>query len=110
MLITVDLGVCMKFFGIMAMMLLLCVTAANAQYAAQNDAMYMATLKAVADYKIEDEENIKDIESLRANQRFLTELRKMLGKLSNRRTKNSVNTRVYNILLKAGKDIYNELK
>lgn len=110
MLTIVSLGVCMKFLMIISAIFLLCGTEAQAQYAAQNEAVYIATLKAVADYKIEDEKNIKDIESLRSNQRFLLELRKMLDKLSNNRTKNSVNTRVYNILLKAGKEIYNELK
>ena len=84
-------------------------TPAKAQYAAQNDAKYMATLKAVVDYKINDEENYDDIESLRQNKRFNAELRKMISKLSNRRTKNSTNNRVYRILLQAGKDVYNEL-
>ena len=81
----------------------------GAQYSAQNEAKYMATLKAVVDYKINDEENYDDIESLRQNKRFNAELRKMISKLSNRRTKNSTNNRVYRILLQAGKDVYNEL-
>lgn len=81
----------------------------QAQYAAQNDAKYMATLKAVADYKIDDEENLKGVEDLRQNPKFNKELTKMLSKLSNKRTKNSTNSRIYKILLKAGKDIYNEL-
>lgn len=109
-LILVDKGVCMKFSGLVFLIILSMLTEAYAQYSAQNDAVYMATLKAVADYKIGDEENLKDVENLRANQRFLLDLRKMLDKLSNRRSKNSTNTRVYNILLKAGKEIYNELK
>ncbi len=100
----------MKLFKAVFLALLLMTGAAKAQYSAQNDAAYMATLKAVADYKIGDEENLKDVEALRANQRFLLDLRKMLDKLSNRRSKNSTNTRVYKILLKAGKEIYNELK
>ena len=81
----------------------------NAQFASQRDAMYLATIKAVADYKINDEENIKDIEILRQSQKFHDELTKMLSKLSNNRTKNSTNNRGYKILIKAGKDIYNEL-
>lgn len=89
--------------------LLLSVSAAHAQFSAQAEAKYMATLKAVVDYKINDEENYNDIESLRQNKRFNQELSKMISKLSNRRTKNSTNSRVYKILLKAGKDIYNEL-
>ena len=99
----------MKFI-LSLLVLLLISSASEAQYTAQNDAMYIATLKAVVDYKIEDDENIKDVESLRNNKRFLIDLRRMLDKLSNRRTKNSTNTRVYKILIKAGKDIYNELK
>ena len=82
---------------------------ANAQYSSQKDAMYLATIKAVADYKINDEENIKDIEILRQNKKFHDELTKMLSKLSNSRNKDSINNRVYKILIKAGKDIYNEL-
>lgn len=82
---------------------------ASAQFAAQNDAKYIATLKAVVNYKIDDEENLSAIESLRENQAFNRRLQRMLNKLQNSRTKNSTNRRVYNILLKAGKDIYNEL-
>ena len=82
---------------------------AKAQYSAQNEAKYMATLKAVVDYKINDEENYHDIESLRQNKRFNKELSEMLSKLSNRRTKNTTNSKIYKILLKAGKDVYNEL-
>lgn len=100
----------MKLFQAVLGAILLMIGVAKAQYSAQNDAAYMATLKAVADYKISDEENLKDVEALRSNQRFLLDLRKMLDKLSNRRSKNSTNTRVYKILLKAGKEIYNELK
>ena len=82
---------------------------ASAQFAAQNDAKYIATLKAVTNYKIDDEENINAVESLRENQAFNRKLQRMMSKLQNSRTKNSTNRRVYNILLKAGKDIYNEL-
>lgn len=83
---------------------------AAAQYAAQNDAKYIATLKAVVNYKIEDEENLSAVEQLRENQQFNRQLMRMLEKLQNTRTKNSTNRRVYDILLRAGKDIYNELK
>lgn len=82
---------------------------ASAQFAAQNDAKYIATLKAVVIYKIDDDENLAAVESLRENQAFNRRLQRMLDKLQNSRTKNSTNRRVYNILLKAGKDIYNEL-
>ncbi len=82
---------------------------AQAQYAAQQDAEYIATLKAVVNYKIDDEENLKDIESLRENQVFARKLTRMMNKLQNTRSKNSTNRRIYNILLKAGRDIYREL-
>lgn len=110
-MLTVDvIGMCMKIFLSAIILCLVVSTNTFAQYSAQNDAMYLAIVKAVADYKIADEENIKDVESLRSNQRFMNELSQMMGKLSNRRAKNSVNTRVYKILIKAGKEIYNELK
>lgn len=109
MLIAVIKGVCMKIFWMVLISFILLIPRANAQYSAQNDAMYLGTLKAVIDYKIADEENIKNIEELRSNKRFMLELRKMMDKLSNRRNKNATNTRVYKILIKAGKDIYNEL-
>ena len=82
---------------------------AQAQYASQKEADYMATLKAVTDYKMNDEENIKDIEKLRQDEKFNKKLQKMLDQLSNTRSKNSKNRRIYNILQKAGKDIYDEL-
>lgn len=84
-------------------------TKAQAQLTSQKDAQYMATLKAVVNYKIDDEENISKIEDLRNDKRFNQKLQKMLEKLQNTRTKNSTNKRVYNILLKAGQEIYKEL-
>ena len=83
---------------------------AQAQYASQMDAAYLATLKAVADYKINDEENLDEVEELRQDEKFNKKLRKMLNKLDNRKSKNSENKRVYEILKKAGRDIYDELK
>jgi len=79
---------------------------AYAQFSAQKDAQYIATLKAVVNYKINDEENLKDIESLRQNQAFNQKLQNMLNKLQNSRTKNTTNRRVQQILEKAGQDIY----
>ena len=99
----------MKFFWVAAIGLILPLSSSNAQYSAQKDAMYIATLKAVVNYKIDDEENYRDMEALRQNRRFNEKLSKMMSKLSNQRTKNSTNSRVYRILLQAGKDIYNEL-
>ena len=99
----------MKQLGLLVLISFLFVSTAFAQYTSQKEAVYMATIKAVVDYKINDEENLKKVEELRQDERFKKDLLEMLGKLSNRRSKNSVNNRVYKILLKAGKDIYNEL-
>ncbi len=85
---------------------LLSVGNASAQFSAQKDAQYIATLKAVVNYKIDDEENVKDIEKLRQNQAFNRKLQRMLDKLQNTRTKNSTNRKVLQILEKAGEDIY----
>ena len=96
-------------YSVLALATVFFVTTAQAQYSAQKEAVYMATLKAVTDYKMNDEENINELEQLRENQRFNKELQKMIEKLSNRRTKNSINAKVYRILLQAGKDLYKEL-
>lgn len=80
-----------------------------AQFSAQKDAAYLATLKAVTDFKINDDEVLKDIEKLRQNEKFNQDLQKMLYKLTNSRTKTGKNRRVYQILQRAGKEIYDEL-
>lgn len=82
---------------------------AEAQMSASKDAQYLATIKAVADFKINDEENLREIERLRENKRFNQKLQKMLDQLDNKRTKNSKNKRVLQILEEAGKEIYNIL-
>ena len=69
----------------------------------------MATLKAVVNYKINDEENLQQVESLRQNKMFNAKLQRMLNKLSNKRSKDTTNQKVLDILEKAGKDIYNLL-
>ena len=81
-------------------------SSALAQFSAQKDAQYIATLKAVVNYKINDEEILQDIESLRQNKAFVQKLQRMLNKLQNTRTKNTTNTKVQQILEKAGQDIY----
>lgn len=73
--------------------------------AAKEDAENLAILMAVMNYKIDDNEYLKDMESLRQDERFNRRLRKMLDKLSNNRTKNSTNKKVLDILEKAGKDL-----
>lgn len=85
---------------------LLSVNIANAQYSASKDAQYMATVKAVANFKIEDEEISRDIAKLRQNKAFNEKLQKMLEKLSNRRTKDTTNRKVLQILEEAGEQIY----
>ena len=47
----------------------------------EEEAMYIATLKAVLDYKMEDEKNIKRIEKLRHDKKFNQKLEKMLSEL-----------------------------
>ncbi len=83
---------------------------AAAQYSSQRDARNMAVLKAVVNVKIDDEENLKDMEKLRANQAFNRDLQRMLDKLDNSRTKNSKNKQVLDVLERAGNDIYNLLR
>ena len=82
---------------------------AQAQLSATKDAQYIAVLKAVVNYKIDDEENIRNIERLRSDKRFNAKLQKMLDKLTNERSKNTTNRRVMQILEQAGKDLYNLL-
>ena len=96
----------MKKFLLLLILSCLLASPAFAQYTAQKEAQYIATLKAVVNYKINDEEIIKDIESLRQNKAFNQKLQRMLNKLQNTRTKNNTNTRVQQILEKAGQDIY----
>lgn len=82
---------------------------ANAQYTASKDAQYLAVIKAVANYKINDEENLRQVEKLRENEKFNRKLQKMMEKLSNNRTKDTTNRKVLQILERAGKDIYDLL-
>lgn len=81
----------------------------QAQMSATKDAQYIAVLRAVVNYKIDDEENIRNIERLREDRRFNEKVQKMLDKLSNDRSKNTTNRRVLQILEQAGKDLYNLL-
>lgn len=89
-----------------ALAVVFCAGSASAQFSAQKDAQYLATLKAVVNYKIDDEENVRDVEKLRQNQAFNRKLQRMLDKLQNTRTKNTTNRKVLQILEKAGEDIY----
>ena len=78
----------------------------HAQYSASRDAQYVATLKAVVNYKIDDETIYNDIENLRQNRKFIEKLQRMLDKLNNRRTKDATNRKVLKILEDAGEQIY----
>ena len=96
----------MKYFTLTLLVCSLFVGSANAQYASQKKAAYVATLKAVVNYKIDDEENIREVEALRKDKRFHQKLQMMLDKLQNTRTKDTKNRKVLDILEKAGEDIY----
>ena len=100
----------MRMILLMFVILLCNINESKAQYSADKDAMYLATIKAVADYKINDEETIAGMNRLRQDSKFNRKLYEMIQKLDNSRNKTGKNARVYQILLKAGKDIYDELK
>lgn len=85
------------------------VSTANAQFAAQKDAEGLIILKVVADYKINDESHTRNVEKLRENKRFNEKLEKILAELDNRKSKNSKNRQILQILEQAGKDIDNIL-
>lgn len=85
-------------------------TSAQAQYSSTKNAQYLATIKAVANYKINDEEEFRNVEKLRQDARFNEKLQTMLNKLQNSKTKNSDNKRILKILEDAGKEIYDILK
>ena len=84
--------------------------AAKAQMAALNKAKYIATLKVVADHKMNDESIVDDLDRLRQHERFKKELSKMVGKLDNSKPNEARNQRIMRILERAGREIYNELK
>ena len=91
---------------LVVLMAILCACPAQAQFSASKKAQYVATLKAVTNYKIEDDEIVKDIEKLRENRSFTEDLQKKLEKLSNRRTKDGTNRKILKILENAGEEIY----
>lgn len=99
----------MKILPLVMAVTVLAASDVNAQYSASKDAQYLAVVKAVANYKINDEENLRQVEKLRENEAFNRKLQKMLEKLSNSRTKDTTNRKVLQILERAGKDIYDLL-
>ena len=76
---------------------------------ASKEASYFATLKAVLDYKMQDEKIKDDLEKLRQDEKFNEWLKKSLSKLSNNKNKTGKNQNIYNILLDSGSRIYNQL-
>ena len=80
-------------------------TSSNAQSTASKDAQYVAITKAVANYKIDDEEISKHISKLRQDKKFNAKLQKMLDSLDNNRAKNSKNRKVLEILEKTGEEL-----
>ncbi len=100
----------MKIITLIIFSLFLNISSSVAQYSASKNAEYLATIKAVANYKINDEEELENVERLRQNKAFNLKLQKMMNKLQNSRTKNSDNKRILKILEDAGEQIYNILK
>lgn len=101
----------MRFLSILTILsALLYSISAQAQYSSTKNAQYLATIKAVANYKINDEEEIDNVEKLRQDANFNRKLQKMLNKLQNSKNKNSDNKKVLKILEDAGKEIYDILK
>ena len=101
----------MRYFSLLVLFgLFTAINSAQAQSVAQRQAANIATLRAVVNFKIDDEEIIRDIESLRQDQRFNRDLQRMMDRLSNTRNKDSRNRRVMEILEKAGRDITDVLR
>ena len=100
----------MKIFPIILSGMMMFSSNVNAQYAASKDAQYLAVVKAVANYKIDDEEELDQVQKLRESERFNQTLRKMLSKLSNKRNKDAKNREVLQILKRTGKELYDLLK
>lgn len=99
----------MRILPVIMAMVTLSVHDVNAQFSASKDAQYLAVIKAVANYKIDDEENVRQVEKLRENDAFNRKLQHMMTKLTNNRTKDSTNRKVLQILERAGKEIYDLL-
>lgn len=99
----------MKYFIFFAFFLFCFGARAQNYSSSMDDAIYLATLKAVLDYKMNDEQNLENLQTLREDEEFNQKLRKILSKLSNNRQKPFKDRRIYEMLIKDGKAIYNEL-
>ncbi|MFI3241015.1 MAG: hypothetical protein R3Y43_00435 [Alphaproteobacteria bacterium] len=95
----------MKFFLSILFFVLTISQQANAQLSSQKDASYLVIMKVVSDYKIDDDEHIKNVESLRGSQRFNDKMLKLRKKLDNSNDKDTANEQVLNVLLSAGQEI-----
>ena len=91
------------------LVMLLSAMPAYAQMSSLTRAKYIATLKVVANYKMDDQDITRDMDKLRESEKFKKDLEKMVSKLNNKRS-NALDRRIMKILEQAGKDIYNELK
>jgi len=100
----------MKIFYVILFSVLLLSNNSFAQYSGSKNAQYLAVIKAVANYKIDDEEEINHVEKLRENNNFNRKLQNMMQKLTNSRNKDSKNRRVLQVLENAGKEIYEILE
>ena len=66
-------------------------------------------LKEILDFKMQDATLAPEIEKLKQNREFNTKLYKALNQLDNKKSRNSKNQEVINILNDAGNRIYNSL-
>ena len=99
----------MKYILFLCAFLYIGSASAQAYSPAEMDAVYLATLKAVLDYKMNDEETLNNLQKLREDKKFNQKLQKMLDKLDNKKSKIGTNRRVYDMLKKYGQKIYQEL-
>ncbi len=99
-----------KFFVLCVMGGCLISGSVFAQSATLNKAKYLATLKVVSEHKMKDEDIVKDLEKLRQSKKFKQELSKIVEKLDNSRPSEAKNRKIMQILERAGKEIYYELK
>ena len=99
-----------KFFVLCVIFLCGVSVQAKAQSATLNKAKYLATIKVISEHKMDDADIEKDMDKLRSNKKFKQILNKMVEKLDNTRPNEAKNRRIMQILERAGKEIYDELK
>ena len=93
------------FFAMTLLSVFFINSSANAQFSAQRDASHMIIVRVISEYKMNDQEYLRDIESLREDQRFNSRLERMLARVSNDKNRDSRNRQVVEILQRAGRDI-----